>query len=114
MGDVKYKYFGGDWDRASFNQIVEFASGFEAEIGFIVGRLGAHAYMPGIHPITGVLLSEESWTSIYRCCGNNRNCKRRFTRIDALRNSVRHQQATGCILDCLPILQEHTRVAECQ
>ncbi len=37
VGDVKYKYFGGDWDRASFNQIVAFASGFEAERGFIVG-----------------------------------------------------------------------------
>jgi len=37
VGDVKYKYFGGDWDRASFNQIVAFASGFEAQRGFIVG-----------------------------------------------------------------------------
>lgn len=37
VGDVKYKYFGGEWDRASFNQIVAFASGFEAERGFIVG-----------------------------------------------------------------------------
>lgn len=37
VGDVKYKYFGGDWDRASFNQIVAFATGFEAERGFIVG-----------------------------------------------------------------------------
>ncbi|AWH31763.1 hypothetical protein C1930_02175 [Stenotrophomonas sp. SAU14A_NAIMI4_8] len=37
VGDVKYKFFGGDWDRASFNQIVAFASGFEAERGFVVG-----------------------------------------------------------------------------
>ena len=36
MGDVKYKYFGGDWDRASFNQVVSFASGFEAEREFIM------------------------------------------------------------------------------
>lgn len=37
VGDVKYKYFGGDWDRASFNQVVTFATGFQAERAFIVG-----------------------------------------------------------------------------
>jgi hypothetical protein len=37
VGDIKYKHFGGDWDRASLNQIVTFATGFGAKIGFIVG-----------------------------------------------------------------------------
>jgi 5-methylcytosine-specific restriction enzyme subunit McrC len=37
VGDIKYRYFGGDWDRASLNQIVTFATGFGAKSGFIVG-----------------------------------------------------------------------------
>jgi hypothetical protein len=47
VGDIKYKYFGGDWDRASLNQVVTFATGFGAKSGFIVGfGRGADARMP--------------------------------------------------------------------
>ncbi len=37
VADVKYKYFGRDWNRNDFNQVVAFATAFESQRGALFG-----------------------------------------------------------------------------
>lgn len=62
VGDIKYRHFGGDWDRASLNQIVTFATGFGAKSGFIVGfGRGPHARMSVQVRVGDVAVRKFAW-----------------------------------------------------
>lgn len=62
VGDIKYRYFGGDWDRASLNQVVTFATGFGAKSGFIVGfGRGSDARMPVQVRVGDVAVRKFTW-----------------------------------------------------
>ena len=64
VGDIKYKYFGGDWDRASLNQIVTFATGFSAKRGFVIGfRRGLAGHAPMQATVGQVQVRKFAWNA---------------------------------------------------
>ncbi|MNT31775.1 hypothetical protein D3C72_1676240 [compost metagenome] len=46
IADVKYKYFGREWNRNDFNQIVAFATAFDCQLGALFGFVNGPEFPP--------------------------------------------------------------------
>lgn len=62
VGDVKYKVFGSDWDRADLYQNIAFATAFGTTMGCVVGfTTGENAPMPPLTRVGQITVAPVAW-----------------------------------------------------